>query len=185
MTAVTPLRHPTVRRLDRLAVAVRHAARRNADRPVGLFIAAAADPISSLTGLSSLAEYGLGAFFVFCGLVVFGLAAAPDLRRAGIGVIIANIVFTVAAVVVVAADALPLTETGHRRDTGQRLLHRADRLPAIPRSAPPAGVTPIPPVRGAAVRGCGGRPRIGLRGKLPRMSDHAPAPQRYKPHVGI
>ncbi|MGO8967348.1 hypothetical protein [Mycobacterium sp.] len=78
----------------------------------GLFIAAAADPISSLTGLSSLAEYGLGAFFVFCGLAVFALAAAMDLRRAGIGVIIANIVFTVAAVVVVAADALPLTQTG-------------------------------------------------------------------------
>jgi hypothetical protein len=78
----------------------------------GLFIAAAADPISSLTGLSSLAEYGWGAFFVLCGLAVFALAAAMDLRRAGIGVIIANIVFTVAAVVVVAADALPLTQTG-------------------------------------------------------------------------
>ena len=76
---------------------------------VGLVIAAAADPISSLTGLSSIAEYGLGAFFVFYGVVVFGLAAAPDVRRAGIGVVIANIVFTVAAVV---ADALPLTQTG-------------------------------------------------------------------------
>ncbi|MGA7135110.1 MAG: hypothetical protein WBZ15_22710 [Mycobacterium sp.] len=78
----------------------------------GLFIAAAADPISSVTGLSSIAEYGLGAFFVFYGAVVFILAAVPDLRRAGIGVIIANIVCTVAAVVVVAADALPLTGTG-------------------------------------------------------------------------
>jgi hypothetical protein len=78
----------------------------------GLFIAAAADPISSSTGLSSLTEYGVGAFFVLYGLVVFGLAAAPDLRRAGIGVVIANIVFTVAAVALVAADALPLTSTG-------------------------------------------------------------------------
>jgi hypothetical protein len=78
----------------------------------GLLIAAAADPISSLTGLSSFAEYGLGAFFVLYGLVVFVLAAAPDLRRAGIGVVVANAVFTVAAVVVVAADALPLTATG-------------------------------------------------------------------------
>ena len=43
---------------------------------------------------------------------MFGLAAAPNLRRAGIGVAIANIVFTVVAVVVVAADALPLTATG-------------------------------------------------------------------------
>jgi hypothetical protein len=78
----------------------------------GLVIAAAADPISSLTGLSSLAEYGIGAFFVLYGLVVFGLAAAPDLRRAGIGVVIANMVFTVAAVAVVAADALPSPASG-------------------------------------------------------------------------
>jgi hypothetical protein len=78
----------------------------------GLLIAVGADPLSSLTGLSSLAQYGLGAFFVFYGLAVFGLAAAPDLRRAGIAVIIANTVFTVAAVVVVAAHALSLTETG-------------------------------------------------------------------------
>ncbi|MGA9490715.1 MAG: hypothetical protein WBV80_10765 [Mycobacterium sp.] len=78
----------------------------------GLFIAVVADPLSSLTGMSSLAEYGFGAFFVAYGLAVFGMAAAPDLRRAGIAVVIANVVFTVAAVVAVAADALPLTETG-------------------------------------------------------------------------
>jgi len=78
----------------------------------GLFIAAAADPISSATGLSSGAEFGVGAFFVLYGAVVFVLAAAIDLHRAGIGVIIANIVFTVAAVVVVAAGTLPLTDTG-------------------------------------------------------------------------
>jgi hypothetical protein len=79
---------------------------------VGLLIALAADPLSSLTGLSSLAEYGLGAFFVLGGLLVYILAAAPDLRRAGTGVAVANIVFTVATVVVVAADVLPLTATG-------------------------------------------------------------------------
>jgi hypothetical protein len=79
---------------------------------VGLLIAGAADPISSMTGLSSIAEYGIGAFFVLYGLIVFGLAAALDLRRAGIGVVIANIVFTVAAVAVVATDVLPLTSTG-------------------------------------------------------------------------
>jgi hypothetical protein len=78
----------------------------------GLVIAAAADPLSSFTGLSSFAEYGIGAFFVFYGLVVFGLAASVDLYRAGIGVVIANVVFTVAAVAVVTADALPLTPTG-------------------------------------------------------------------------
>ena len=112
MTAVTRLApRPLADSTDSL---LRFAMRRDATLSglAGLMIAAAADPISSLTGLSSIAEYGLGAFFVFCGLIVFGLAAAPNLRRAGIGVAIANIVFTVAAVVVVAADALPLTATG-------------------------------------------------------------------------
>jgi hypothetical protein len=79
---------------------------------VGLAVAAAADPISSLTGLTSLQEYGVGAFFVFCGLAVFTLAALPDLRRAGAGVIAASVVYTAAAVAVVAAGSLPLTAVG-------------------------------------------------------------------------
>jgi hypothetical protein len=78
----------------------------------GLGVAAAADPISSLTGLTSVEEYTLGAFFVLYGLVVFTLAALSNLRRAGIGVVIANVVFTLAAVAVVAADWLPLTAVG-------------------------------------------------------------------------
>lgn len=79
---------------------------------VGLGVAAAADPISSLTGLTSAQEYVLGAGFVLYGLVVFVLAAFPNLRRAGIGVVVANIVCTLAAAAVVAADALPLTAMG-------------------------------------------------------------------------
>jgi hypothetical protein len=112
MTAVIPL--PIRPFADSTDSLLRFAMRLDATLSglAGLMIAVAADPISSLTGLSSITEYGLGAFFVFCGLIVFGLAAAPDLRRAGIGVAVANIVFTVAAVGVVAADALPLTATG-------------------------------------------------------------------------
>jgi hypothetical protein len=78
----------------------------------GLAVAAAADPISSLTGLTSAEEYGLGAAFVFYGLVVFSLTGLPNLRRVGIGVVVANIISTVAAVAVVAADSLPLTAAG-------------------------------------------------------------------------
>lgn len=78
----------------------------------GLCVAFAADPISSLTGLTSGQEYALGAFFVCYGLAVFSLAALPNLRRAGIGVVAANVVYTVAAVAVVAVDALPLTTLG-------------------------------------------------------------------------
>jgi hypothetical protein len=77
---------------------------------MGLAVAFVADPLSSLTGLSSLQEYSIGAFFVLYGLVVFSLAALPDLRRAGVGVIAANIIYTLAAVV--AAELVPMTSTG-------------------------------------------------------------------------
>src|SRR3984893_3477641 len=77
---------------------------------MGLAVAFVADPLSSLTGLTSLQEYSVGAFFVLYGLVVFSLAALPDLRRAGIGVIAANIIYTVAAVA--AAELVPMTATG-------------------------------------------------------------------------
>ena len=76
----------------------------------GLAVAFFADPISSMTGLASGQEYALGAFFVLYGLVVFALAAVPNLRRVGIGVIAANIVYTLAAVV--AAEIVPMTATG-------------------------------------------------------------------------
>jgi hypothetical protein len=76
----------------------------------GLAAAFVADPLSSLTGLTSGQEYAMAAFFVLYGLVVFILAAAPDLRRAGIGVVAANIIYTVAAIV--AAELVPMTVTG-------------------------------------------------------------------------
>lgn len=76
----------------------------------GLVIAFFADPLASLTGLTSLQEYSLGALFVLAGFAVFSLAALPDLRRAGIGVVAANVAFTLAAIV--AAEALPLSATG-------------------------------------------------------------------------
>ncbi|MCV7079194.1 hypothetical protein [Mycobacterium szulgai] len=77
---------------------------------MGLAVAAAADPISRLTGLTSGQEYSMGAFFVLYGLAVFSLAALPNLRRAGIGVIVANIVYTFAAII--AAELVPMTGTG-------------------------------------------------------------------------
>jgi hypothetical protein len=76
----------------------------------GLAAAFVADPLSSLTGLTSGQEYALGAFFVLYGLAVFSLAALPNLRRVGIGVVAANIVYTLAAIV--AAGVVPMTATG-------------------------------------------------------------------------
>jgi hypothetical protein len=76
----------------------------------GLVLAFLADPLSSLTGLTSFQDYAMGAVFVFYGLVVFSLGAMPELRGVGIGVLVANVVFTLASIV--AAEALPLTITG-------------------------------------------------------------------------
>ena len=79
----------------------------------GLAVAAFANPVSSLTGLSPTVEYISGATFVLYGVVVFTLAALPDLRRACYAVIAANVACTVAAaVVVVVGGSAPLTGTG-------------------------------------------------------------------------
>ena len=112
MTAVTPLAtRPIYDSTDSL---LRFAMRLDAtlSGAIGLFIALMADSLSSLTGLSSVAEFCGGALLVVGSLAVYGLAAAPDLRRVGIGLIVANLVLTVAVLVVVAAGVLPLTETG-------------------------------------------------------------------------
>jgi len=112
MTAVTPL--PTRPFDDSTDSLLRFAMRLDATLGglVGLFIALMADKLSTLTGLSSVAEFSGGALLVLGGLAVYGLAAAPDLRRVGVGLIVGNVVLTVAALVVVAAGALPLTEAG-------------------------------------------------------------------------
>ena len=112
MTAVTPL--PTRPFDDSTDSLLRFAMRLDATLGglIGLFIALMADPLSALTGLSSVAEFSGGALLVLGGLAVYGLAAAPNLRRVGVGLIVGNLVLTVAALVVVAVGALPLTGAG-------------------------------------------------------------------------
>jgi hypothetical protein len=78
----------------------------------GLLIAATAGPTASLTGLTGAQTYGLGAALVFYGLIVYALAAVESLRGVGIGVAIANVACTVAAIAVVAAGTLSLTQAG-------------------------------------------------------------------------
>ena len=112
MTAVTPL--PSRPFDDSTDSLLRFAMRLDATLSglVGLFIALMADPLSALTGLSSVTEFSGGALLVLGGLAVYGLAAAPDLRRVGVGLIVGNVVLTVAALVVVTVGALPLTAGG-------------------------------------------------------------------------
>jgi FtsH-binding integral membrane protein len=112
MTAVTPL--PARPFDDSTDSLLRFAMRLDATLSglVGLFIALLADSLSALTGLSSVAEFSGGALLVLGGLGVYGLAAAPDLRRVGVGLIVGNVVLAVAVLVVVAVGALPLTAAG-------------------------------------------------------------------------
>jgi hypothetical protein len=78
----------------------------------GLIVAFAADPLSSVSGLTPNQEWTMGAGFVAYGALVYALAALRDLRVAGIGVIVGNLVFSAAVVIAVVTGVLPLTEFG-------------------------------------------------------------------------
>ncbi|MFV1364917.1 hypothetical protein AAHH97_15915 [Mycolicibacterium elephantis] len=68
--------------------------------------------LADISGTTTTFEYAMGGFFIVYGVAVLGLAALPSVRNAGMAVIIANVVYTVAAVVFVLADVLPLTTIG-------------------------------------------------------------------------
>ncbi|MCV7220162.1 hypothetical protein [Mycolicibacterium elephantis] len=68
--------------------------------------------LADISGTTTTFEYAMGAFFIVYGVAVLGLAALPSVRNAGMAVIIANVVYTVAAVAFVLADVLPLTTIG-------------------------------------------------------------------------
>jgi hypothetical protein len=79
---------------------------------IGLLIAMTADPLSRLSGLSASAEWFAGAALVAYSAALYALAAAPSIRRIGIGIVVANVVFSIVAVAVLAARLLPLTGAG-------------------------------------------------------------------------
>ncbi|MDX1870518.1 hypothetical protein SBI67_00145 [Mycolicibacterium sp. 120266] len=79
---------------------------------VGLLVAMTADPLSRLSGLSAAGEWIIGAALVCYGAVLYLLAAAPALRRIGIGVVSTNVLIAVATSAVLIAGVLPLTAAG-------------------------------------------------------------------------
>ncbi|OJZ66290.1 hypothetical protein BRW65_27095 [Mycobacterium paraffinicum] len=79
---------------------------------VGLAGIPLAGRLAELSGTTKAFEYAMGAFLIGYGVVVFGLASLPSVRRAGMGVIIANLLYTVSAVVLVLTDVFPLTSAG-------------------------------------------------------------------------
>jgi hypothetical protein len=79
---------------------------------LGLLLAMAADPLSRLSGLSATSEWLAGAALVVYVVALYVMAAAPFVRRIGVGIVVANVVFAVAVVAIVAAGVLPLTGMG-------------------------------------------------------------------------
>lgn len=79
---------------------------------VGLFVAMAADALSRLSGLPATAEWVAGAALVGYGALLYGAAGLGDIRLVGVSVLIGNAAVSLAAVVVLAADVLPLTAFG-------------------------------------------------------------------------
>lgn len=79
---------------------------------LGLLVVMAADPLSRLSGLSATAEWIGGAALAGYGLLLFGLAGLPDVRRVGVSVLVGNIAFAVVVAVVLVAGWLPLTGLG-------------------------------------------------------------------------
>lgn len=57
-------------------------------------------------------EYAMAAFLISYGVLVLGLAALPSVLRAGMAVVLGNLLYTVAAVALVLVDVFPLTVTG-------------------------------------------------------------------------
>ncbi|KAB7761586.1 membrane protein [Mycolicibacterium mucogenicum DSM 44124] len=79
----------------------------------GLLMAFTADPLSRLSGLSATSEWIIGAVLVVWGFALYVMAAVPRIRRVGTGVLIGNLIGTVAVLGVLASGVLPLTAAGN------------------------------------------------------------------------
>jgi hypothetical protein len=72
----------------------------------------AADPLSRLSGLSATSEWIAGAALVAYGAALYVLAAVAFVRRIGVGIVVANVVFAALVLAVLTAGVLPLTAAG-------------------------------------------------------------------------
>ncbi|WP_445159517.1 hypothetical protein ACTXG5_14710 [Mycobacterium sp. Dal123C01] len=68
--------------------------------------------LATVSGTTKAFEYGMAAFLISYGVIVFWLATLPSVRRVGMAVVLGNLLYTVAAVVLVLTDVFPLTATG-------------------------------------------------------------------------
>jgi len=68
--------------------------------------------IAEISGTPIAFEYSVSAFFIAFAVGVFVLAARPSVRQAGIVIAVGNVLYAVAAIVMVLAGIFPLTTTG-------------------------------------------------------------------------
>jgi len=68
--------------------------------------------LAETSGTTKAFEYSMSAFFIAFAVGVFVVAARPSVKRAGIVIAVGNALYTVASVIFVLADVLPLTTTG-------------------------------------------------------------------------
>jgi hypothetical protein len=68
--------------------------------------------LAEISGTTKAFEYSMSAFFIGYGVVVLALAQLSSVRKPGIAVIIANVLYTVGAVVLVLVGWMPLTTLG-------------------------------------------------------------------------
>ncbi|MGV0604576.1 hypothetical protein [Mycolicibacterium sp. XJ1904] len=68
--------------------------------------------LADTSGTTIAFEYGMAAFFIAYGAAVLGMAALQSLKAAGMAVIVANVLYAVAAVVLVISNVFPLTTIG-------------------------------------------------------------------------
>jgi hypothetical protein len=118
----TTVRHPERKNMS--ATTIHHTGARDgllrfamrADAAISALVGLAGIPLAGwlaeLSGTTKTFEYAMAAFLIAYGVIVFRLASLPAVRRAGMGVIIANLLYTVAAVVLVCAHVFPLTSAG-------------------------------------------------------------------------
>ncbi|MEE6137977.1 hypothetical protein SKC41_16815 [Mycobacterium sp. 050128] len=79
---------------------------------VGLAGVPLAGYLAQASGTTKAFEYGMAGFLISYGVLVLWLASLPSVRRVGMAVVFGNLLYTVAAVVLVLADVFPLTATG-------------------------------------------------------------------------
>jgi hypothetical protein len=68
--------------------------------------------IAEISGTPIAFEYTVSAFFIAFALGVFVLAARPSVKQTGIVIAVGNVLYAVAAVILVLADVFPLTIVG-------------------------------------------------------------------------